>query len=444
MHIQRKTEIPGPKSRALMADRRAHVARGPFHSTPVFVERAHGALVHDVDGNTLIDFASGIAVVNMGHTPEPVVRAIKEQAERLLHSSFNVIPTESYVRLAERLNALVPGTFAKKSFLVNSGAEAVENAIKIARYHTKRQAVVCFDHAFHGRTYMAMALTSKAKPYKMGFSPLCPEVYRAPFPYAYRCPEPDVSAFAMRSLRDLVLHQIGAENVAAIIIEPVLGEGGYVEAPPAFMHSLRELCSEHGIVLVLDEIQTGFGRTGAMFACETLGIEPDIVTLAKGLGGGMPIGAVTGRAEIMDAPGDGGIGGTYGGNPVACAAALAVLDMLEENDRARIKRARALGEKLRQRLDGWKEKYSSIGDIRGMGPMLGIELVKDRTTKEPDKEAAQRLARHCYENGLVILTAGTYGNVIRLAMPLIIDDSILEEGLAVMEQGFNKMLGAQS
>lgn len=444
MHIQRKTEIPGPKSRALMADRRANVARGPFHSTPVFVERAHGALVEDVDGNTLIDFASGIAVVNMGHTPEPVVRAIKEQADKLLHSSFNVLPTEAYVRLAERLNALVPGSFAKKTFLVNSGAEAVENAVKIARVHTKRQAIVAFDHAFHGRTYMAMSLTGKAKPYKSGFSPLCPEVYRTPFPYAYRSPEPDVSAYAMRALRELVLHHIGAENVAAIIIEPVIGEGGYVEAPPAFMRALRDLCSEQGIVLILDEIQTGFGRTGAMFACETLGIEPDLITLAKGLGGGMPIGAVTGRAEIMDAPGDGGIGGTYGGNPVACAAALAVLDMLEENDRARIKRAKALGEALRGRLDAWKERYPVIGDVRGMGPMLGIELVKDRATKEPDKEAAQRLARHCYENGLVILTAGTFGNIIRLAMPLVIEDSALDEGLAVMEEGFKKMLGASS
>jgi 4-aminobutyrate aminotransferase/(S)-3-amino-2-methylpropionate transaminase len=443
MHIKLTTEIPGPRSRALMADRHAHVARGPFHSTPIFAERAHGALVEDVDGNTLIDFASGIAVVNMGHTPEAVVKAIQEQAEKIIHSSFNVIPTEAYVRLAERLNALAPGDFAKKTFLVNSGAEAVENAIKIARVFTGRQAVVCFDHAFHGRTYMAMSLTSKAKPYKSGFSPLCPEVYRAPFPYAYRCPEPDAAAYAMRHLRELILHQIGAENVAAVILEPVLGEGGYVEAPPAFMSALRELCTAHGIVLILDEIQTGFGRTGTMFACEQLGVVPDLMTLAKGLGGGMPIGAVTGRADIMDAPEGGGIGGTYGGNPVACASALAVLAMIEADSRAILARSRALGERLRGRLEAWKARYAAIGDVRGMGPMLGIEIVKDRATKEPDKEATQKVALHCYERGVVVLTAGTYGNVIRLAMPLVIEDSVLDEGLAVMESGF-AALGARA
>jgi 4-aminobutyrate aminotransferase/(S)-3-amino-2-methylpropionate transaminase len=441
MHIRLKTEIPGPKSRALMEARREHVARGPFHSTPVFVERGHGAVVEDVDGNTFLDFASGIAVVNTGHTPEPVVQAIRDQAGKVLHSSFNVLPSESYVRLAERINRAVPGAHPKKSFLVNSGAEAVENAVKIARVHAKRQGIICFDHAFHGRTYMAMTLTSKARPYKFGFAPLAPEVYRAPFPYAYRSPAEDVSAYCLDYLKEMVLHQISRENVAAVIIEPVLGEGGFVDAPPAFMRGLREFCSEHGILLILDEIQTGFGRTGAMFACQHYGLEPDLITLAKGLGGGMPIGAVSGRAEIMDAPIEGAIGGTYGGNPVACASALAVFDMLEKDGGALLARARSLGEALRERLLAWKERFRVIGDVRGLGPMLGIELVKDRATKEPDKESTQAIARHCYENGLVILTAGTYGNVIRLAMPLVIGDSELAEGLSVLEAGFAKIEG---
>lgn len=441
MHIQLKTEIPGPKSRALMEARREHVARGPFHSTPLFVERGHGAIVEDVDGNTLIDFASGIAVVNTGHTPASVVQAIKDQAEKLLHSSFNVLAGEPYVRLAERLNRAAPGAFAKKSFLVNSGAEAVENAVKIARAHTKRQGVVCFEHAFHGRTYMAMSLTHKAKPYKYGFSPLLPEVYRAPFPYAYRSPSPDVSAYCLSALKDLVLHQVGRDDVAAVIIEPVLGEGGFVDAPAEFLRGLRDFCAEHGIVLIFDEIQTGFGRTGSMFACEHAGVAPDLMTLAKGLGGGMPIGAVTGRAEIMDAPIEGGIGGTFGGNPVACAAALAVFELFEADGGALLAKARSLGEALRTRLLAWKERFPRIGDVRGLGPMLGIELVKDRATKEPDKESTSRLARYCYENGLVILTAGTYGNVIRLAMPLVIGDSELNEGLAVLERGLATIHG---
>lgn len=439
MSIRLKTEIPGPKSRALMEARREHVARGPFHSTPLFIARAHGALIEDVDGNTLIDFSSGIAVVNTGHTPEALVEAVKAQAERVLHSSFNVLPHESYVRLAERLNRAAPGSFAKKSFLVNSGAEAVENAVKIARAFTKRQGVICFDHAFHGRTYMAMTLTSKAKPYKAGFSPLAPEVYRAPFPYAYRSPAEDASTYCLDYLKEMVHHQIGRENVAAVIIEPVLGEGGYVEAPAAFLRGLRDLCSELGAVFIADEIQTGFGRTGRMFACEHAGVEADLMALAKGLGGGMPIGAVTGRAEIMDAPIDGGIGGTYGGNPVACAAALTVFDRLEADGGALLRRAEALGVALRARLSAWKDRFAVIGDVRGLGPMMGIELVKDRATKEPDKESTGKVARLCYESGLVILTAGTYGNVIRLAMPLVISDEELDEGLGVLEKALSSI-----
>lgn len=434
MAIELRTEIPGPKSRELMARRHEYVARGPFHGTPVFVESAHGAVVVDADGNRLLDFGSGIAVNNLGHTPPAVVEAITAQAQALIHSSFNIVPYEGYIRLAERLADITPGKFAKKTFLANSGAEAVENAIKIARAHTRRQGVIAFDHGFHGRTYMAMTLTSKLT-YRQGFGPYAPEVYRTPFPHAYRCPGPDASAYAMRALEELVLHHLGPHHVAAVIIEPVLGEGGYIEAPVPFMRGLREFCTKHGIVLVIDEVQTGFGRTGTMFACEHYDIEPDLMCLAKGLGSGLPISAVIGRAEIMDAPAIGAIGGTYGGNPVACAAALAVIDALTADGKAIVGRARALGETLRGRLLAWQERFSKIGDVRGLGTMLGMEIVADRATRTPDPMATSQIVRHCYERGLIVLTAGTYGNVIRLAMPLVISDQELEEGLAILESG---------
>ena len=434
MRIELKTEIPGPRSRALMEQRRAAVARGPFHGTPIFVAKAHGAVIEDVDGNHLLDFASGIAVTNLGHTPDDVVRAVQAQAERFLHTSFNVVPYEGYVALCERLNRVTPGSFAKKAFLANSGAEAVENAVKIARAHTQRQGVVVFDHAFHGRTYLAMTMTSKVG-YRQGFAPFCPEVYRTPFPYVYRSPEPDASAWAMRELRELVLHHVGANNVAAVVIELVLGEGGFVDAPVPFVRELAGFCKEHGIVLIVDEIQTGFGRTGALFATEHYGIEPDIFTLAKGLGSGLPISAVVGRAEIMDAPIEGAIGGTFGGNPIACAAALAVLDRFEADGGAVLGRIRAVGERIGARLSAWKERFAVVGDVRGIGPMRAIELVRDRQTRAPDKASAQALAKYCYQHGVVVLGAGTYGNVIRLAPPLILEDDELDEGLAVLEAG---------
>jgi 4-aminobutyrate aminotransferase/(S)-3-amino-2-methylpropionate transaminase len=434
MRIELKTEIPGPKSRALLEQRRAHVARGPFHATPIFAARAHGAVIEDVDGNQLLDFASGIAVTNLGHTPEDVVRAVQEQASRFLHTSFNTVPYEGYVALSERLNRLAPGRGPKKTFLANSGAEAVENAVKIARAHTGRQAVVCFDHAFHGRTYLAMSMTAKHG-YRHGFAPFCPEIYRSPFPYAYRSPEPDAAAWAFRAFRELALHHIGVDDLAAVIIEPVAGEGGFIDAPVPFLRALSAFCAEHGVVFIADEIQTGFGRTGALFACEHAGVEPDLVTLAKGLGSGMPIAAVTGRADIMDAPAEGAIGGTYGGNPVACAAALATLDHIEKDDFAFVTRARRVGEIIGERLFAWKERFAFIGDVRGLGPMRGMEIVKDRATKEPDKAATQALARYCWQHGLIVLTAGTYGNVLRLLVPLTIADDELEEGLSVIEAG---------
>lgn len=432
--INLKTKIPGPKSIALMERRNECVAKGPFHATPVFLESAHGSLIHDVDGNTLIDFSSGIGVVNSGHTPETVVKAIQEQAPKLLHSSFNVVAYESYLAVCEKLNKLTPGNFKKKTFLANSGAEAVENAIKLARAFTKRQSIVCFDHAYHGRTYMAMSLTSKVKPYKLDFGPFNSDVHRAPYPYAYRWNTNNVVEECFAQFEDLVHSQIGENQVAAVILEPVLGEGGFVPAPKEFLAKLRSYCTKHGIVLIADEIQTGFGRTGTLFACEQLDFVPDLMTIAKGLGGGMPISAVTGKAEIMDAADVGGIGGTFCGNPLSCAAAIAVCDLFEKG--SLLKDAKNLGEVLQKKLQSWKTKFPSIGDVRGLGPMMGIELVKDQKSKEPNPELAKKLIKHSYENGVILMGAGTYGNVIRFLIPLNITMSELNEGLDVIEKGF--------
>jgi 4-aminobutyrate aminotransferase / (S)-3-amino-2-methylpropionate transaminase / 5-aminovalerate transaminase len=434
MPVKLLTPIPGPESQKWMARRQEAVARGPFHVTPLFVRRAHGALLEDVDGNQLIDFAAGIGVVNVGHTPERVTKAIHEQTDQLIHASINVTAYPLYVELCEKLNARTPGSFKKKTFLANSGAEAVENAIKIARAYTGRTGVVCFEHAFHGRTYMAMALTYKDKPYKAGFGPFANEVVRAPFPYAYRWSD------GKQTSDEVVSHEAfkkfveiaDASRPAAVIIEPVQGEGGFLPVPREFARLVREYCMQNNVVLIADEIQTGFGRTGTLYACEQLGIVPDLVTSAKGLGAGMPISAVTGRAEIMDAPSEGGIGGTYCGNPVACAAALAVF---EELDNGVMETAQKLGSTLREKLNSWKEKYNCIGDVRGMGPMLALEFVKDRTTKEAYPEGAKALVKYCYERGLVIMTAGSLGNVVRLLMPLVIDSRDLEEGLQILESG---------
>ncbi len=407
--IELKTEIPGPKSRELMAERVKHVARGPFHITPVFLREAKGALLEDVDGNRLIDFAAGIGVVNVGHAENSLVESVIDQSKKFLHASFNVTPYESYVRLAEKLNAATPGQFAKKSFFANSGAEAVENAIKIARTFTKRQGVICFEHAFHGRTYLAMALTHKEKPYKEGFGPFPTEVY----------------SVLVENFEENIEAQVPPSNVAAVIVEPVMGEGGFIPIPALTLGLLRKFCDQNGIVLIADEIQTGFGRTGTLFACEQLGLIPDLLLSAKGLGGGMPISAVTGRAEIMDAPVEGGIGGTFGGNPVACAAALAVFDLFR--DGSLLAHARTLGDRLRERLLQWKEKFPAIKDVRGLGPMQAIEL--------QSADSAKKITRYALEHGVVVMTAGTYGNVVRFLFPLSIESSLLDEGLDVIESG---------
>ncbi|MDD5627716.1 MAG: 4-aminobutyrate--2-oxoglutarate transaminase [Elusimicrobia bacterium] len=438
MNIRLKTEVPGPRSRELMAERQAAVARGPFHVTPVFIARGKGAVLEDVDGNRFIDFAGGLAVLNAGHLPAAAAEAVRRQSRRFLHACFHVTPYEGYVRLCAALNRLAPGDFPKRSFLANSGAEAVENAVKIARSATGRPTVVCFEHAFHGRTYMAMTLTAKEKPYKLGFGPFNPGVVRAPFPYCYRWPateDPERVSAECFSAFERAVQSVGPEQVAAVIIEPVLGEGGFAPAPAPFLRRLRDYCTGQRIVFIADEVQTGFGRTGELFACARSGVAPDLMTLAKGLGGGMPVSAVVGRAELMDAPMTGGIGGTFGGNPVSCAAALAVVELFETG--GLLDRARELSAALPRRLAGLR-RFRGVGDVRGLGAMQALELVKDRRSKEPDQEAVAAVIRHCTERGLILMSAGTYGNVIRLLMPLVITDAQLEEGLAVLESGLER------
>jgi 4-aminobutyrate aminotransferase/(S)-3-amino-2-methylpropionate transaminase len=433
--IELKTEVPGPRSRELMRRREAAVPRGPAHALPVFVAEAHGASLVDVDGNRLLDFAGGIGCLNVGHTSEAVVRAASAQLSRLTHGCFHVTPYEGYVALAERLNRLTPGAFAKKTLFTNSGAEAVENAVKIARAATGRPAVLAFEDGFHGRTLLALSLTSKVHPYKAGFGPFLPEVYRVPYGYCYRCSYnleyPSCRLHCVDAIEDVFKRYVEADKVAAVVVEPVLGEGGFVVPPGDWLPRLRDLTSRHGILLVADEVQTGFGRTGKLFAVEHAGVVPDILIAAKSIAGGLPLSSITGRADVMDAPGVGGLGGTFGGNPVSLAAAHAVLDEMEKG--ALFARAEAIGSRVRARAATWKERFPRVGDVRGIGAMWAIELVKERATRAPAKEETAAFTRACYEKGLVTITAGTFGNVIRTLMPLVIGDDALEEGLDVME-----------
>jgi 4-aminobutyrate aminotransferase / (S)-3-amino-2-methylpropionate transaminase / 5-aminovalerate transaminase len=418
-----------------MQRRTAAVPRGSYQATPIFVARAEGAIVEDVDGNRLIDFAGGIGCLNIGNRAERVVTALRAQLDAFLHTCFSVTPYEGYVRLAERLNQLVPGDFAKKTLLVNSGAEAVENAVKIARCYTRRAAVICFEDAFHGRTLLTMSLTSKTHPYKAGFGPFVADVYRIPYAYCYRCSYslkyPSCGVFCAHHLEDTFKRVVDAADVAAVIAEPVLGEGGFVAPPRDFFPVIQEICRKHGILFIADEVQTGFGRTGAMFACERYGIVPDILVTAKSLGGGLPLAAVTGRADIMDAPGVGGLGGTFGGNPMACAAALAVLDEFASENL--FERAERIGKTFAERARNWQKRWPLVGEIRGLGAMQAMELVRSPETREPAKEETEQIIRTCCERGLVVLSAGTYGNVVRLLVPLVISDAEFEEGLAVLE-----------
>jgi 4-aminobutyrate aminotransferase/(S)-3-amino-2-methylpropionate transaminase len=437
------TEVPGPRSRELWARREKAIPAAVFNTVPVFVERAEGGIVEDVDGNRLIDFGAGLAVLNVGNTSPAVVKAVTEQAERYLHTCFHVTLNEPYVALAERLNELTPGDHEKRTMLVNSGAEAVENAVKLARYATGREKVVTFEHAFHGRTLMAMSLTAKEMPYKKGFGPFAPEVYRLPFAYPYRCPSGQPPESCGPSCVEAVLgrmEEMGPETIAAVVVEPVQGEGGFIVPPPEFLPALAEFCRSHGILLVADEVQTGFGRTGTWFGIEHSGVVPDIVTTAKALGGGLPLGGVTARAELMDAVHVGGLGGTFGGNPLACAAALAVIDTIEGGDL--LSRSARLGERLMGALRGLKERIALVGDVRGLGSMVAMELVEDRETKEPAKEAASRVIKECYERGLIVLKAGTYDNVVRLLPPLSMDDALVERGLELLGEAVSAAASA--
>ena len=418
----------------LMALRQKHVPPGPFNITPIFAQRAKGAIIEDVEGKEYIDFAGGIGVENVGHCAEQVVAAIKEQAEQYIHTCFHVVMYEPYIELAKRLNEVTPGDFPKKTMLVNSGAEAVENAVKIARYATKRQAIIAFENAFHGRTYMAMTLTSQVKPYKWGFGPFCPEVYRMPYPYCYRCPfgleYPECEIHCADYLEEFFIGHVAADSVAAIIAEPVQGEGGFIVPPKEYFKKIKAICEKHGILLIMDEIQAGMGRTGKLFASEHFDVTPDIILTGKSIGAGLPLAGVTGRAELMDAPHVGGLGGTYGGNPIACKAGLAVLDTLNAG---MLDTSKKLGEKLRKRLVDLQSRYEIIGDVRGLGPMIGMELVKDRKSKDPAADDAKELVRRCYENGLIVISCGVYHNVIRILTPLVITNDQLERGFAILE-----------
>jgi len=428
------TAIPGPRSQEHLARREQHVATGVGTTLPVFVEAAGGGVIVDVDGNSLIDLGSGIAVASVGNAAERVVERVVDQVQRFTHTCFMVTPYDGYVDVCEQLAALTPGDHAKKSALLNSGAEAVENAVKIARAYTGRDAVAVVDHAYHGRTNLTMAMTAKSMPYKHSFGPFAGEIYRAPMSYPFREPAPITGEGAAERAIDILEKQIGAINLSCLVIEPILGEGGFVVPAEGFLPRLREWTAEHGIVLVADEIQTGFCRTGDWFACDHEGVVPDLITTAKGIAGGFPLSAVTGRAEIMDAVHVGGLGGTYGGNPVACAAALGAIETMRELDLAG--RAREMGTRITARLGAIADKHACVGDVRGRGGMVAVELVGE-DGRTPDPVRAGAVSAYCHQQGVVTLTAGTYGNVLRFLPPLVISDALLDEGFDVVAAGFD-------
>jgi len=418
----------------LLAERNQHIPKGPFNTHPIFAEKAKGAIITDVEGKEYIDFAGGIGVANIGHCNEEVIKAIQDQIGKYIHTCFHVVMYEPYVELAKRLNNLTPGNFQKKTMFANSGAEAVENAVKIARHATGRSAMIAFEDAFHGRTLLALSLTSKMKPYKFGFAPYAPEIYRMPYAYCYRCAfgleYPSCELRCAYFLRDFFHTHISSEQVAALIVEPVLGEGGFVVPPKEYFNVLQKICRDHGIVFIADEVQTGFGRTAKMFAMEHYEVEPDITVMAKSMAGGLPLSAVTGRAELMDHPQVGGLGGTFAGNPVACQAGLAVLNQIEKN--ALLQRGQQIGKSVLERFKEFQKQYSAVGDVRGLGAMVGMELVADRKTKEPATALTRRLIELCREKGLLMISAGTQSNIIRPLMPLVITDEQLEEGLSII------------
>jgi|SRR5579884_264471 len=433
--IELATALPGPRSREVVERLGASVARPLSVAFPIAAAEASGATLTDVDGNVFIDFTGGVGCLNVGHAHPQVVAAATEQLERFTHTDFTVVPYELYASLAERLLEHAPFAGPAKAAFFNSGAEAVENAVKFARAATGRSAVIAFEGAFHGRTMLALALTSKTHPYKAGLGPVAPEVYRVPFPNAYRGPSTEE---ALTALRRAFATEVAAEDVAAIVVEPVQGEGGFVVAPPQFLRGLRALCDEHGIVLVCDEVQTGFARTGRFFAVEHSGVEPDLITVAKSIAGGLPLSGVLGRADVMDAPGEGAVGGTFVGNPVAQAAALAVLDVIEAE--GLVERSAAIGETIRSRMQAWQARWPQIGDVRGLGAMLALELVEDPAAREPAPALAAEVIRAAFERGLLLLKAGVHLNCIRVLVPLVISDGELDEALAVWEEALAAVL----
>lgn len=424
--------LPGPKSKALLAEKEQYVANAIGIHLPAVVQRAEGVLLTDVDGNTFIDLSGGVGCLNVGHSHPKVVQAIVDQARRFTHTDFSVAPYEPYIRLSQRLCRLAPGPRPKKALLLNSGTEAVENAVKIARAVTGRPGLIAFQGAFHGRTYMSLSLTSKVEPYKKNFGPFMPEVYRVPFPDPYRSPGPDATRVVMRHFDELFATHVQADRIAAIVVEPVLGEGGFVVPPMDFFKELRALADRHGILLVVDEIQTGIGRTGRMFAIEHFGIEPDLMTVAKSIAVGLPISAVVAVRDIIDVLPEGSLGGTYVGNPVACVAALAVLDIMEEEHLTN--RAVTLGARMLERFRRLQARSSLVGDVRGLGAMVAIELVRDRTTKDPAARETAEIIRRAMARGVLILRAGIYSNVIRILTPLIISDAQLDQALDVLDE----------
>jgi 4-aminobutyrate aminotransferase/(S)-3-amino-2-methylpropionate transaminase len=413
------------------------IPSGYKSGTTVYVESAKGAIIRDIEGKEYVDFAGGLGVMTVGHSHPKVVAAIKDQAEKFTHTCFMVVPYESAIKLAEKLCQIAPGTTPKSTLFVNSGAEAVENSVKIARYYKKRQAIIALEHGYHGRTQLTMTLTSKVNPFKLGFGPFAPEIYHIPAPYCYRCSfglrYPGCDVACAEYLSDFLKYRVGAECTAAVIAEPLLGEGGFITPPPEYFKKLTGICRANGIIFIADEIQAGTGRTGKMYAIEHFGVEPDMITVAKGFAAGLPLSAVVGKSEIMNSVHPGGLGGTYGANPVACRAALAVMDIFNEENL--LQKAQILGKKIRERLTAWHSRFETIGDVRGLGPMLAIELVKDRETKKPAAEEASGLVKYCIDHGVVILVCGTFNNVIRFLPPLVITDQELNKGLSVVEEG---------
>lgn len=439
------TELPGPRSQEIIALREEHVPPGVSCSAPCVIDRGEGAMFQDLDGNVFMDWVGGIGVLNIGYSHPEVVAAVKAQSERYFHTSINVVHYEEYVRLAQTLNRLIPIEGKKKTMFINSGAEAVENAVKIARKYTHRQGIVVFTGAFHGRTHLTMSMTAKIKPYKFGLGPAAPEIYRAEMPNPYRFPagmtQEEGVEFYLEKMEDFFLEYVSPEDTAAIILEPVQGEGGFVIPPLAYIQGLRRICDRHGILLIADEVQSGYGRTGRMFASEywqEAGAAPDIVTSAKSIAGGLPISSVTARAEIIDAAHVGGIGGTYCGNPLAAAAALKVIEVMERDKLA--DRAMTINTVCMARFRKWQEKYEVIGDVRGLGAMMALEFVRDRNDKEPNKEAVAAVVKACAKRGLITMSAGVKGNVMRFLMPLVITDAQIEEGLNIMESALEECL----